>query len=49
LRKKSLYSDSFFAEERMSILNVGNQKTTILDIHRFAAMNGILLIVTNLA
>ncbi len=47
--KKFLYSGSFFAEERMSIQNVGNRKTTTPDIHQFAAMNGILLTVINLA
>jgi len=36
-------------EEKMSIPNVGNQKTTILGIHRSVVMNGIQLIVTNLA
>ena len=48
LKKRSHCSEDFFAEERMSIQNVGNQKTTIPDIHQFAAMNGILLTVINL-
>ena len=48
VEEKFLYSHSFSVAEKTSIQNVGNQKTTILDIHRFAAMNGILHTVTNL-
>lgn len=49
LRKRFHCLGNFSVEERMSIPNVGNQKTTILGIHRSAVMNGIQLIVTNLA
>ena len=49
LKKRFHCLKGFSVEEKTSIQNVGNQKTTILDIHRFAAMNGILLIVKNLA